>query len=81
MAKCCLEGKILKETISGIITVILTVLIHEWATDYFGFEYNMFSDELNLLSVCLDLGIWLAVFLAIYFVIKMVLKKRNKKCK
>lgn len=68
------------ETISGLITVILTVLIHDWATARFGFEYNIFHNEFNLFFIFLDLGVWLVIFLPIYFVTnKIFVKKKQAK--
>ncbi|MDL4839871.1 hypothetical protein [Aquibacillus rhizosphaerae] len=69
----------MKETATGIISIILTILIHEWVTALLNLEYNLFSDEFNLVSACLDLGIWLAIFTPIYFVIKKLFGVKKQK--
>ncbi|RKQ30013.1 hypothetical protein D8M06_16740 [Oceanobacillus halophilus] len=67
----------MKRFVSVTIMIVLTSLIHEWATARMDFEYNMFSDSFNLLSWSLDLGIWLVIFIPIYFVFKKVIFKKR----
>ncbi|MEI5908902.1 hypothetical protein WAK64_17775 [Bacillus spongiae] len=60
----------MKGFILGIISVFLTVIIHEGVLSLIGFNYALFSDEFNFLSLLVDLGLFVAIFMPIYLVAK-----------
>ncbi|MEH7179768.1 hypothetical protein [Neobacillus vireti] len=66
----------MKDFLLGIISISLTVLIYEGVTTRMGFNYELFSDEFNFLSLLIDIGIYAAIFMPIYIVTKKVIFRK-----
>lgn len=57
----------------------LSFVIYKLIMKFFNFNYNLFSDKLNIFKLFIDLGCWLIVYLIVHFVFqKLTLIKKNK---
>ncbi|RDW16738.1 hypothetical protein CWR45_14015 [Oceanobacillus chungangensis] len=66
----------MKDFTLGMISILLTVLTYEGVTALIGFNYHLFSDEFNLSSLLVDIGLFVAIFMPIYFVVKKVIFRK-----
>lgn len=55
----------------------MTVIIYEWISAHFNFEYNVFSDKFNLLSFCIDIGIWVIIFVPVHLIVEKAIFRKG----
>jgi len=63
-------------SIKQIAFIIGAVLIKNWIFQYYGLEYDIFSDEFDILKILLNIGTVIVILLMIYFLDKLL--KKNK---
>lgn len=52
------------------ISVFLTNITNKWITAKLGFDYNIYQDGFNLLSVIVDFASFMLIYLIYYFIMK-----------
>lgn len=60
----------MKEFLVGFISIFLSGVLTEKVTGFLGFEYNLFTEEFNLLLLIADMGIFVGLFVPIHYGVK-----------